>query len=104
MNNEEKILAILQQMQGDITGLKQGQNELRADVAALKEDVSVLKEDVSTLKHGQNELRTDVAALKEDVEIIKEDARITRSATNTLLNWAEDAQIEVKIPLYRKAK
>ena len=56
------------------------------------------------MKQGQNELRADVTALKEDVEIIKEEVRITRSATNTLLDWAEDAQIEVKIPLYKKAK
>ncbi|WP_195463121.1 hypothetical protein [Anaerotruncus colihominis] len=111
MNNEEKILQILMEMQAEqrktnerLDKLEQGQNELRTDVVALKEDVSVLKEDISTLKQGQNELRTDVVALKEDVEIIKEEVRITRSATNTLLDWAEDAQIEVKIPLYKKAK
>lgn len=39
-----------------------------------------------------------------DVKNIKEDAAITRTATNTLLDWAEKAQVEVKIPLYRKAE
>ena len=70
--------------------LEQGQNELRADVSQLKNDVSVLK--------------CDVAGLKGDVEIIKEDTKITRSAVNTLLEWAEDTAIEVKIPLYKKAE
>ena len=42
--------------------------------------------------------------LEEDVEIIKEDAQITRAATNTLLEWAEQTQVEVKIPLYKKAE
>ena len=50
------------------------------------------------------ELRADVATLKEDVEIIKEDVQVTRNATNTLLDWAEQAQLEVKIPLYKKAE
>ena len=42
--------------------------------------------------------------LEEDVATIKEDTQITREATNTLLEWAEQAQVEVKIPLYRKAE
>lgn len=50
------------------------------------------------------DLKKDVAAIKADVEIIKEDSEITRCATNTLLDWAEQAQLEVKIPLYKKAE
>lgn len=42
--------------------------------------------------------------IKADISEIKEDAKITRTSVNTLLDWAEDAQIEVKIPLYKKAQ
>lgn len=45
-----------------------------------------------------------IDCLQHDVKEIKEDAAITRTATNTLLDWAEKAQVEVKIPLYRKAE
>lgn len=45
-----------------------------------------------------------LAPIKEDITEIKENAKITRSSVNTLLDWAEDAQIEVKIPLYKKAQ
>ena len=99
MENEilMKILDKLETMDGRLgkleqgqAKLEQGQNELRADVSQLKDDVSVLK--------------CDVAGLKGDVEIIKEDTKITRSAVNTLLEWAEDTAIEVKIPLYKKAE
>ncbi len=86
----EPISSRLGRLEQGQAKLEQGQNELRADVSQLKNDVSVLK--------------CDVAGLKGDVEIIKEDTKITRSAVNTLLEWAEDTAIEVKIPLYKKAE
>ena len=64
MNNEEKILVLLEQMNGRLDKLEQ-----------------------------------DVAAVKEDAAVIREDAEVTRCATNTLLDWAEQAQLEVEIPL-----
>ncbi|HIW73834.1 MAG TPA: hypothetical protein H9684_05890 [Firmicutes bacterium] len=64
MNNEEKILVLLEQMNGRLDKLEQ-----------------------------------DAAAVKEDVAVIREDAEVTRCATNTLLDWAEKAQLEVEIPL-----
>ena len=41
--------------------------------------------------------------IEEDIEIIREDTAITRVATNSLLEWAEDASIQV-IPLFNKRK
>jgi len=67
MNNEEKILVLLERIDDRLDKLEQGQ-----------------------------------AVMKEDIEIIKEDVQITRNATNTLLDWAEQAQVEVKIPLYKR--
>lgn len=46
MNNEEKILAILEQMQGDIASLKQGQ---------------------AALEQGQEELRVEMNAMHEEM-------------------------------------
>lgn len=74
MNREDKILSLLEQMNGRL----------------------------DTIDGRLDRLETDVAVLKDDVEIIKEDVQITRSAANTLLDWAERAQVEVKIPLYKK--
>lgn len=70
MNNEEKILQMLEKMQGDITELKQGQD-----------------------------------AMQEDITQIKEDATITRSATNSLIEWADTVGVitQVKFPI-KKAK
>ena len=61
MNNEEKILSMLEGLVGS--------------VAELKEDVAELKE--------------DVAELREDVAELREESAITRDALNQLLdNWA----------------
>ena len=35
---------------------------------------------------------------------LEEDSKITRNAVNTLLDWAEEAQVQVKIPLFKKAE
>ena len=46
MNNEEKILQILEQMQGDMS-------DMRGDISGLKTDVSSLKTDVKQLQITQ---------------------------------------------------
>ena len=56
MNNEEKILQALTQMQGAISGIQGDVSSLKTDVSSLKTDVSGLKTDVSSLKEGQTEL------------------------------------------------
>lgn len=74
MNNEEKILQLLEQMDVRLAGLEKGQ-------AIIQEDVSGLKEDVSELK---------------------EEAKVTRHSVNLLLKWAEKAERAVNVGLYDK--
>lgn len=74
MNNEEKILNILQQMQGQM---------------------NTMNDRLEKLEQGQAEIR-------EELDVIKEDTAITREATNTLLDWAEKAEVQIRIPLYNK--
>lgn len=59
MDNIEKILAMLEQMQGDI------------------------------------------AEIKEDLAEVKEDSAITRSATNSLVKWADNVSVitQIKFPV-----
>ncbi|MDR1736822.1 MAG: hypothetical protein LBR85_08165 [Oscillospiraceae bacterium] len=53
MNNEEKILGLLETLAKDVTDLKSDVSSLKSDVSSLKSDVSSLKSDVSSLKVGQ---------------------------------------------------
>ena len=51
-----------------------------------------------------DKMEQDISILKEDVSTLKEDAAITRTGVNTLLDWAEEAQVQVQIPLFKKAE
>lgn len=66
MQNEERILGLLEHLVQDVSGLKQSVSGLERETAGLKQEMAELKADVSTLK-------TDVAALKEDVSGLKEE-------------------------------
>lgn len=68
MNNEEKILEILMQMQSDVSGLK-------SDVSGLKSDVSELKTKVGNIETKVDALETKVDALQEDMSEVKLNVR-----------------------------
>lgn len=63
------------------------------DIKALQ---SIL-EKLDGLEKGQKQMQADITELKED-------SAITRNGVNTLLDWAEKAQVQVSIPLYQKEK
>jgi hypothetical protein len=84
MNNEQKILTILESMQADITGLKQGQVDTNSRLDVLQADMNKRFDEI-----------------QEDIDILKEDSAITRNATNILLAWAEKAErTSVNMGLY----
>ena len=104
MNNEDKILGLLEQMNGRFDQVDARLDKVDArldkvDARLDKVDARLDKVDarLDALEKGQREIRADL-------ETLKEEAQITRTATNTLLDWAEQAEVQIKIPLYRKAQ
>lgn len=69
MNNEEKILVMLEQLQ-------QGQ---------------------AATNNRLDNIDTRLDTMQEDIEQIKEDTAVTREATNTLIEWTEVAASALKI-------
>ena len=50
-----------------------------------------------------NKVEEQMRETNERLSVLEEGSKITRNGVNNLLDWAEDAQNEVKIPLYKKA-
>ena len=73
MQNEERILGLLEHLVQDVSGLKQSVSGLERETAGLKQEMAELKADVSGLKQEMAELKADVSGLKEDVSGLKED-------------------------------
>ena len=98
MNNEEKILKILEQMQADISGTKSDIADMKGDISGTKSDIASMKGDIADLRqtvakieidHGQSlaalhdgykmlyeitsEIRDDVVDLKDDMQGAKLD-------------------------------
>ena len=92
MNNEEKILSILESVQADVSALKTDVSALKTDVSALKTDVSALKVGQAKLEAGQKSIRKDIRDLSVHVheglfkgEIMRLDRRIDKLADISLV-------------------
>ena len=59
---------------------------------------------LKSINNRLDSIQNDIAVMQSDIEILKEDSTVTRGAVNTLLEWAEEAQVQVKIPLIKKAE
>lgn len=76
----DRLVLLVEQMQGDISEMKEDISDLKEDVSGMKRDISVLqqdqaemKQDISTLKQGQIEMKEDISGLKDDVSHLKQD-------------------------------
>ena len=71
MQNEERILGLLEHLVQDVSGLKQSVSGLERETAGLKQEMAELKADVSTLKTDVAGLKADVSGLKEETASLK---------------------------------
>ena len=92
MNTDNKILKALEDLQADVKGLKQGQQAIAADVAAVKDvqqkqgkqlegigsDGKTLNNKVDRLQDGQGHIHTalKIVATKQDVEVAVDAAKV----------------------------
>ncbi len=61
----------------------------------------LITESLKPIHNRLDSMESKLNQLQEDVEILKEDTKVTRGAVNQLLDWADDASIQV-VPLFNK--
>ena len=84
MNNEEKIISMLTDMNDKFTDkLNEMNDKFTESFRVVNERIDIIKEDVE--------------AIKEDIEELKENSEVTRYATNKLLDWADRVEKTVSI-------
>ena len=87
---QEKILGLilekLESIDNRVGGLEAGQKSLESRMGGLENRMGGMEKRLSALEHR--------------VEAMAEDVAITRSATNTLLKWAERTDSIVNVGLY----
>lgn len=94
---EQELKEILLSMQSELKAMKEAQEQTNSRLG--KVDARLDKVDA---RLDKVDARLD--AIEDDINALKEDAAVTRSGVNTLLDWAEKAQVQVKIPLFQKAE
>lgn len=97
MNNEEKILAMLSQMQEE-------QKQMREDISDLKSAQSTMQTDVSDLKSAQSAMQTDISDLRSAQSAMQTTlTRVALTQENVVLK-SLDALVEGQDITHQKMK
>jgi len=97
--DDSKVLrAILKKLDGLEKGQKATNGRLdglETKIDGLETKIDGLETKIDGLEKGQAETNIRLSSLEED-------SKITRNGVNLLLDWAEKAQVQVQIPLFKK--
>ena len=68
MNNEEKILSMLAQIQSDMTQMQSDMTQMRSDMTQMQSDMTQMKSDMSDMKATQAEQGDRLCRLEMSIE------------------------------------
>ena len=63
----------LDNIEADITVMKDDINVMKGDITVMKDDINVMKDDVSVTKNDVSVIKDDISVTKNDVSVIKDD-------------------------------
>ena len=63
----------LDNIEADITVIKDDINVMKGDITVMKDDINVMKDDITVMKGDINVMKDDVSVTKNDVSVIKDD-------------------------------
>lgn len=80
------------------------QNDLQAIAQLMDIKLKPINERLDSMDARLDSMDARLDSMDARLSNLEEDSKITRNAVNTLLDWAEKAQVQVKIPLFKKAE
>ena len=78
MNNEEKMLEILAQMQTDMVQMQTNMVQMQTDMVQIQTDMAQMREDQIQMRKDQTQMREDIQQIKDRLDCVEEQA--TRTA------------------------
>ena len=63
----------LDNIEADITVIKDDINVMKDDITVMKDDINVMKDDITVMKGDVNVMKDDISVTKNDVSVIKDD-------------------------------
>ena len=63
----------LDNIEADITVIKDDINVMKGDITVMKDDINVMKDDITVMKDDINVMKDDISVTKNDVSVIKDD-------------------------------
>jgi outer membrane murein-binding lipoprotein Lpp len=99
MSTDEKVLKILEDVQADIQGLKQGQKALQDDMTAVKEDVAAVKAETAKIPGIEQRLEHHgklLTGLTATTATVLEEEQAQRSDIRSLHTEVHESREELK--------
>ena len=102
MNNEEKILGMLETLTTDMAGMKTDMAGMKTDMAGMKTEMAEVKERLSKVESAIEETKKDVRKLVQSVTVLEHDHKeITGALFDGFTNNTERlTRIEDKVTYY----
>ncbi len=86
MNNDEKILTILAEMQVEQRKTNERLDSMEALQTEMQTDLREVKADLDKVKADLNDVKADLANVKADLNEVKEEGQITRNIVTRMEN------------------
>lgn len=75
MNNETKILQILETMQSNIAGIQSDISTIRSDITSVQSDIGTMRSDMTSVQSDISTMRTDITSAQSDITSLKDGQR-----------------------------
>lgn len=96
MNNEDKILKILEQMQGDINGMKTDISDMKTDINGAKIDINSMKTDINSLKEDMGLVKTQLKEHGSMLSALKTASEVHKADIDNLTHQVANLSQEMK--------